>query len=216
MGSDDESASTAVEVLRVTEAARTAILVARADEPNSTELGLFIEVSGAENGSYIYDMWFEAPQDAGVSDVTEVLDDLTVVVVASSVDKISGATLDVGTDGLVIVNPNTPPAPPLSTRPFVPESDLTDPLELAILALLEEEINPQIATHGGRADLVAVANATAYLRLSGGCQGCGMAAVTLSQGITVAIKEAVPAIVDVVDVTDHEHGENPYFAGAKK
>jgi Fe/S biogenesis protein NfuA len=61
-----------------------------------------------------------------------------------------------------------------------------------------------------------VEDATAYLRLMGGCQGCGLAKVTLSQGIEVAIKDAVPEITEVVDVTDHASGTNPYFESAKK
>ncbi len=85
-----------------------------------------------------------------------------------------------------------------------------------MLEVLDSQINPQIAMHGGRADLVAVADGTAFLRLSGGCQGCGMAAVTLSQGISVAIREAIPEIVEIVDVTAHEDGSNPYFEAAKK
>ena len=67
-----------------------------------------------------------------------------------------------------------------------------------------------------RAELVAVEDETAYLRLSGGCQGCGMSSVTLSQGIEVAIRESVPEITRVVDVTDHASGSNPYFEAAKK
>jgi Fe/S biogenesis protein NfuA len=63
---------------------------------------------------------------------------------------------------------------------------------------------------------VAVEVDTAYLRLSGGCAGCGMAAVTLSQGIEVAIRESVPEIVTIVDVTDHASGTNPYYEAAKK
>jgi Fe/S biogenesis protein NfuA len=82
--------------------------------------------------------------------------------------------------------------------------------------VLETQINPAIASHGGRADLVAVEEGVAYLRLSGGCQGCGMAAVTLGQGIEVAILDAVPEIERVVDVTDHASGTNPYFESAKK
>ena len=82
--------------------------------------------------------------------------------------------------------------------------------------MLEAEINPAIAAHGGRADLVAVDEAVAYLRLSGGCQGCGLASVTLSEGIEVAILEAIPEITKVVDVTDHASGTNPFFESAKK
>jgi Fe/S biogenesis protein NfuA len=63
---------------------------------------------------------------------------------------------------------------------------------------------------------VAVEEGAAYLRLSGGCQGCGMATVTLGQGIEVQIKENVPEIHQVIDVTDHASGQNPYFESAKK
>ena len=66
------------------------------------------------------------------------------------------------------------------------------------------------------AELAGIEGRTAYLRLGGGCQGCGMASVTLGQGIEIAITEAVPEIVDVVDVTDHASGTNPYFEAAKK
>ena len=47
--------------------------------------------------------------------------------------------------------------------------------------------------------------------LEGGCQGCGMADVTLKQGIEVMIKEAIPEIEEVIDVTDHANGRNPYY-----
>ena len=65
-------------------------------------------------------------------------------------------------------------------------------------------------------ELVAAEDDVAYLRVSGGCQGCGLASVTLSQGIEVAIRDAVPEIERVVDVTDHSSGDNPYFEAAKK
>ena len=74
----------------------------------------------------------------------------------------------------------------------------------------------RIAAHGGHAELVAIEGAIAYLRLGGGCVGCGMATVTLSQGIEVAITDAVAEIEAIVDVTDHASGRNPYFEPAKK
>ena len=85
-----------------------------------------------------------------------------------------------------------------------------------MIQVLEEQINPAIASHGGYAELVAVEDSIAYLRMGGGCQGCGMAAVTLSQGIEVAILDTVPEISEVVDVTDHASGDNPYYEAAKK
>jgi Fe/S biogenesis protein NfuA len=97
-----------------------------------------------------------------------------------------------------------------------PAGDLSGEVAQRVLQVLDQQINPAIAAHGGRADLVAVEEGVAYLRLGGGCQGCGLAAVTLSQGIEVAILDAVPEITKVVDVTDHASGANPYFESAKK
>lgn len=200
-------------VLTMTDEARRSILELRAEEDNASSLALWLEVSGTAGGEFAYDLYFESTADAGADDVVEDFDGLQVVIPAASVDRLRGATLDVGDEGLALSNPNRPPVPPGSP---VPESDLTSPEAQAVLRVLEEDVNPAIAAHGGRAELVAVDDGTAYLRLAGGCQGCGMAAVTLSQGIEVAIREAVPAIHSVVDVTDHASGTNPYFERAKK
>lgn len=205
-------------VLRITEAAREMVLGIRDNEDNADSLALFLEVSGAANGSYTYDMWFQQKSDAGPADA--VVDDggLTVIVAASSVDRMRGATLDVGENsgqtGLVMLNPNAPEVP----RPAfdLPESDLSDPIAQRILEILEQEVNPQIAMHGGWADLVAFDSGTAYVRMLGGCQGCGLASVTLTQGISVAIQDAVPEVLSVVDVTDHASGANPFYESAKK
>jgi Fe/S biogenesis protein NfuA len=201
-------------VLQVSSDAEELIVEARAAEAEPERLALFLEVNGEQNGVYTYDMWFEAIADASPRDSVVELGSISVVVAAQSIDLVRGATLDVGDDGLVMINPNAP-APPPGYR-AAPASDLSSPIELAVLEILESQINPQIAAHGGRADLVAVDGGTAFLRLSGGCQGCGMAAVTLSQGISVAIQEALPEIVEIVDVTAHEDGSNPYFEAAKK
>jgi Fe/S biogenesis protein NfuA len=97
-----------------------------------------------------------------------------------------------------------------------PEADLSGEIPQRVIQVLEEQINPAIASHGGYAELVAVEDSIAYLRMGGGCQGCGMAAVTLSQGIEVAILDLVPEITEVIDVTDHASGANPYYEAAKK
>ena len=81
--------------------------------------------------------------------------------------------------------------------------------------MLEDRLNPAIAAHGGRVDLVAVDDSIAYVRLSGGCQGCGMASVTLKQGVEVMIRQQFPQIESVVDTTDHAGGENPYYQPSK-
>ena len=94
-------------------------------------------------------------------------------------------------------------------------ADLSGEVAQRVLQVLEEQVNPAIAAHGGRADLVAVEKEIAYLRLGGGCQGCGMADVTLKQGIEAMIKEAVPSIQAVLDATDHASGTNPYYRPSK-
>ena len=134
------------------------------------------------------------------------------MVAASSIDRLQGARLDwsdEGDGGLVIVNPNTPPR-----RGPAPLGDLSGDLAQRVLAVLEEQVNPSIASHGGRADLVRMDDEIAVLSLSGGCQGCGMAAATLYEGIEVLLKEAIPELKGVVDVTDHASGENPYYASS--
>ena len=85
----------------------------------------------------------------------------------------------------------------------------------AIRKLLDEHVNPQVAGHGGHIALVDVAEDTVYLRLEGGCQGCGMADVTLKQGVATEIRRLVPSIVHVLDVTDHAGGSNPYYQPGK-
>lgn len=203
-------------ILAITDEALEVVLDARRGEAEPDQLGLFVEVSGSSGGAYTYDIWFEAAGDAGPRDKVERHGDLSVVFPDGSAEKLDGATLDVGDDGLVIVNPNTPAPEPGSLDPDSFGS-LDGPVAEAVLAVLEREINPQIASHGGRADLVGVdEEGIAYLQLSGGCQGCGMAQVTLSQGISVAIQDAVPDITQIVDVTAHAQGNNPYYQAAKK
>ncbi len=203
------------EVLTITTQARAVVLDARSSEPDAEKLALWVEVTGARQGSYTYDIYFQAPSDAGSGDSVTTSDGLKVVVPEASVARLLGARLDYsdeGEGGLVILNPNAPPA----AGATLPTSDLSSDLAQRVLAVLEEQVNPSIAMHGGRADLVAVEEGTAYLRLSGGCQGCGLATVTLSQGIEVALRDSVPEITSVVDVTDHASGSNPFYEPAKK
>ena len=92
---------------------------------------------------------------------------------------------------------------------------LETPNGKAVAEILETQINPAVAAHGGHITLVDVEGDTVYIRLEGGCQGCGMADVTLKQGVEVEIKCAVPSIAHVLDVTDHQDGDNPYYQPSK-
>ena len=92
---------------------------------------------------------------------------------------------------------------------------LETPNGKAVAEILETQINPAVAAHGGHIALVDVEGDTVYIRLEGGCQGCGMVDVTLKQGVEVEIKRAVPSIAHVLDVTDHQDGDNPYYQPSK-
>lgn len=216
---DDELDS--APVLSVSDRAYEVVADVLASEDSAQDLALWLEVTGSTPAAYTYDMYFQAVADARPDDWTHQRGDLRVVVPASSVNQVRGAILDVSADGegegLVIINPNQPPpssmaSPSMSASP----ADLSGDVAQRVLMVLEQQINPSIAAHGGRADLVAVEDGAAYLRLSGGCAGCGMAAVTLSQGIEVALRESVAEVLRVVDVTDHASGTNPYYEAAKK
>lgn len=211
--------SDSLTVLRATDAAVAMVSELRANEDDQDSLALWIEVTGSNGNAYTYDMYFQPIADAQPGDWSDEQDDLKIVIPAESIPKMQGAVLDVNSDGgetgMVIVNPNQPPTMG-SPAMAGPPADLSGDVAQRILQVLEAQINPSIAAHGGRADLVAVEVDAAYLRLSGGCAGCGMAAVTLSQGIEVALRDSVPEITRVIDVTDHASGTNPYYEAAKK
>ena len=99
-------------------------------------------------------------------------------------------------------------------RDALPKPGLDTPEALAIQGLLESSINPSVAGHGGHISLIDIDGPRAYIRMEGGCQGCGMADVTLKQGVQVEIQKLVPTIREVLDVTDHAGGTNPYYQSA--
>ncbi len=215
---DDNPTHTAV--LTLTDQALAKVLELRTGEAAPEGLALWIEISGTSGDAYTYDMYYQATSDAGGDAWTGVQDGLTIVVPAASAPNMVGSVLDFNPDllggGMSIRNPNRPPRPQASPTMSGPPPDLSGDVAQRVIQVLDAQINPSIAAHGGHADLVAVQEGAAYLRLSGGCAGCGMAAVTLSQGIEVAIKQSVPEIVRIVDVTDHAAGTNPYYEPAKK
>jgi Fe/S biogenesis protein NfuA len=199
--------------MTVTEAAVEKAVMVRARETDPERYALWVEVVGVQAGEYAYDLSLqpleEAPADAHVTDLGRI----SLVIPAGSVDLLRGATLDrqgdLASGGLVIHNR----APAIG----VPATaDLSGDVARQLIQVLEQQINPAIAAHGGSAELVGVEDDTAYLRLGGGCVGCGMVSVTLRQGIEVAIRDAVPVITRVIDVTDHASGTNPYYEAAKK
>jgi Fe/S biogenesis protein NfuA len=205
--------------LAITEKAQQKVLGFREGVPDSERQAMWVEVTGVQNGEWTYNISLKPLDGAGPDDSLQYSDDLGIVVPEADIDKLQGATVDWSDDlmsgGLLVVNPNKPdPASPAIGGRAA--ADLSGPVPQRVMQVIEQQINPAIAAHGGSAELVAVEEDTAYVRLGGGCVGCGMASVTLGQGIEVAILEAVPEVRQVVDVTDHASGTNPYFEAAKK
>ncbi|MHB2028872.1 MAG: NifU family protein [Acidimicrobiales bacterium] len=207
------------DVVSLTDEARNVVLDALNNETPSDSLALWIEVTGTRGAGYSYDLYFSernlAPSDAAIGRDGDV----TIVIPATSVERLRGSRLEFASEGgggLVLVNPNSPT--PEELNPGVPGEILALGVDgpLAVLAahVLEEQVNPSIAAHGGRADLVALdeQTKTAYVKLSGGCQGCAMSRMTLSQGIETMLREAIPELSNVLDVTDHASGDNPFYA----
>jgi Fe/S biogenesis protein NfuA len=93
--------------------------------------------------------------------------------------------------------------------------DLSGPVVEKVQQVIDQQINPAVASHGGFVSLIDVKDNVVYVQFDGGCQGCGMADITLKQGIEVAIKEAVPEIAEIYDVTEHANGKNPYYQPSK-
>jgi Fe/S biogenesis protein NfuA len=81
-----------------------------------------------------------------------------------------------------------------------------------IQTVIDDLINPALAMHGGFVELVDVDEGVVSMRMSGGCQGCGAAQMTMAQGIEALLRDEIPDVRKVIDVTDHEAGENPYYA----
>jgi len=106
-----------------------------------------------------------------------------------------------------------PAARPATADPSVVNDDA---LYEQVAKVFDEQVNPMVARHGGSVELIDVQDAVVMLRMGGGCQGCGMADVTLRQGIEGMLAQLVPAVRGIVDITDHTSGANPYFQAAKK
>ena len=199
--------------LRVTEAARSTILEMRSAEPDADTLALRVDVVGVSGPEFAYELTFAPLGEVAPDDVVDRRGDLPVVVPGPSVDKLRGATLDhVDPTGLVLRNPNRPRPEPAATGPV----ELHGSVDERIRQLLDGQINPMLATHGGFATLDRVEGDTAYMTMGGGCQGCGLAALTLTEGIKATVEDAIPEIANVVDVTDHGAGENPFYTASQK
>ena len=105
---------------------------------------------------------------------------------------------------------------PAVTDEFRQRIPPADEIRERVQQVLDTEINPSVAEHGGMVKLIDVQDNVVYIQMGGGCQGCGQADVTLKFGIETAIRAAVDGVGDILDVTDHASGRNPYYVASAK
>ncbi len=193
------------EILTVTDAAREKITEIQ-ESQNRLDTAVRVTVTEEGVAAWKYDLRLVNQDEKNDDD--EVIDAAGVMVYLDkeSVPRIKGATLDfvsgMSSSGFKFENPNTPPA-------------ANDPLVMRVQKVIDDRINPGVASHGGNITLLGVNEGKVYIRMGGGCQGCGMADVTLKQGIEEMIKSEIPEIVAVLDSTDHGSGSNPYYQAGK-
>jgi Fe/S biogenesis protein NfuA len=188
--------------ITVTDAARKKFFEVTAAEKREGH-GLRLIVRGGGSPQPEFGLNFVAPDEDTSNDEMVESEGMKVYFAKETAKFLEGATLDfvetISESGFKVDAPHAG-----LPRP-------TGPVAEAVMKVLAEKINPAIAGHGGQISLVAIEDSTAYLRFSGGCQGCGMANVTLKQGVEKALLEDVPEIKRVLDVTDHASGSNPYY-----
>ena len=192
-------------LLILTDAAREKVIEIQESQKRENSA---VRVAVMKDGlaSFRYDLRMVSQDEKADDD--EVVDSggVLVYIDKESVPRIKGATLDFVSglegSGFKFDNPNTPELP-------------SDPIAARVQKLFDEKINPGIASHGGVISLIEVKDGTVYIQMGGGCQGCGMADVTLKSGIEAMLLEEIPEITAVLDTTDHASGSNPYYQPGK-
>lgn len=166
---------------------------------------LRIHVTGGSPVAPAFELTLITEEDREPDDVELDGGGFTVLVDPGSAETLDGAEVDfverVNESGFEII-PAAVEAPPAPSGPLADK----------VNQILEEQVNPQIASHGGKILLRGVKGTEVLIEMTGGCQGCAMSRMTLRQGVERMIRQAVPEVTEIHDTTDHASGENPYFS----
>ncbi|MAJ72732.1 Fe/S biogenesis protein NfuA [Candidatus Poribacteria bacterium] len=201
MGAETRMDSTNKETttITLTEAAAEKVQAIIEQESYDEIAGLRISISGQKANEFEYALGLEV--EARPDDLVIESKGVKVLVDPASFKNLGGAALDYVDDlnasGFRVDNPNQP--------------TWEDPRAQEIQLVIDNQINPSVASHGGYIQLLDVQDETIYVHMGGGCQGCGMAQATLKQGVERIIKDHFPEINHVIDTTDHAAGTNPYY-----
>ena len=178
------------------------------DKSDGEFTALRIGISGGTPLAPDFELTLVGPDDIGESEREVEGGDLTLVVEEEFAPRLEGATVDfvqrVNESGFQV-------SLAAAAKAAVPTLD--GAFAERVKTVLDTEINPAIASHGGTITLVGVEDTEIYLEMGGGCQGCAMSRMTLRQGVERMVRQAVPEVTVIHDVTDHASGENPFFEG---
>lgn len=187
-------------LVRFTDAARDRV-VESLDVEGADQLALRIEVQRLGPAGFDYGLTFVGLDEREPDDRVVDAGPFQVFVDPASAEHLRGTTISFTHSlqrvGFGFDNPN---------------AGWREPVADAVQRVIDDEINPKVGSHGGMVTLLKVEDDVAYLEMHGGCQGCGKAEETLRGGVQELILDRVPEVRRVVDTTDHESGENPFFA----
>ena len=197
--------------LTLTEGAKEKIQASLEGQEEKTALRVEARANGTPQFSYA--MRLIAEEDKTDGDLIVAGGSFDIVVDPASAKNLNGVSIDYEDravrSGFKFENPNKPEVPAVGSGP---RDDLEGSIQDRVQHLLDTELNPAVAAHGGRMSLVGVRDNKVYLTFGGGCHGCGMVDMTLKHGVEARIRELIPEVEEVVDTTDHTSGENPFYA----
>lgn len=184
----------------IEDSAREKIL-AMLNAEGKAQSALRVRITGRGASGYQHKLSLVEPGYEKAEDILSEHDGIRVLVDPKTAANIEGARIEFVDDlyggGFKVSNPNQP--------------QWSNELERQVQELIDSQIAPSLAAHGGYLELLEVKDGKAFVHFGGGCQGCGMADVTLKQGVEKLIKDTLPEITAVLDTTDHAQGENPYY-----
>jgi len=195
-------------MLTFTDRAREMVL-SFMDQNGADEQALRIHMAPGSPLAPRFELTLVGKQDLGPEDLPVDLDGLTVLVRKDSAPRLEGATVDF-VERLTESGFEIRTVPGAGGEPAGPTGEIAD----RVRTVLDEQVNPGVAAHGGAINLIDVQGTEIYLEMTGGCQGCAMSKLTLRQGVERMIREAVPEVTEIHDSTDHAAGSSPFFTGA--
>ncbi|MBL4637673.1 MAG: NifU family protein [Kofleriaceae bacterium] len=188
--------------LTITEVANKQFVAALAEEDD--DFGIRLVVNRPSPVTLHYELELISEKGKSEGDIEVLSGSVKFWIAEDSCELIDGTEIDfqTGTNGagFKFTNPND-----------IRHKKWADPIAAKFQDLLDREINPGIAAHQGFITLVEYKDGVAVVYMGGGCQGCGQAAATLREGVEAKVKAEIPEIIEIVDMTDHDQGSNPYY-----